>query len=136
MVRRMVAQRSNSMSENRNDGNWYHQSVSGPLRVGAPDAIPKRDRLTDAQINQVRELLAQERVALAQAREALLTDIGEAVGKLLDRQVQRIENAMAARNIEIEALQQRTIAELRALVSSEEARVIDGVPVTRSRNMN
>jgi hypothetical protein len=108
----MVAQRSDSMSENRNDGN----------RVGAPDAIPKRDRLTDAQIDQVRELLAQEREVLAQEREAMLTATGEAVGRLLDQQREELkayyENTIRALKIEMSALDV-TVRELRALINAE-----------------
>ena len=115
------------MSENRNDRNWHHLSAAGPLRVGAPDAIPKRDRLTDAQVDQVRELLAQEREALAQGREAILTAIGEAVGKLLDKQYERIESFMKARSIEIAALEQ-TLGESRGLVASEKATLVEPPP--------
>jgi len=97
------------MRENRNDG----------------------DRLTDAQIDQVRELLAQEREALAHEREALLTAIDETVGKLLDKQYERIkaevESSMKARMIELAALVQ-TVAELRSLITSEQAQVIESPP--------
>ena len=127
------------MSENRNDRNWHHLSAAGPLRVGAPDAIPKRDRLTDAQVDQVRELLAQEREALAQEREALLTVIGEEVGKLLDKQREEIlalsENVVRALKIEVSACDV-AVRELRHLIDSDHARVVDGTPVSSRRNVN
>jgi hypothetical protein len=109
------------MSENRNDG-------SGPLRVSAPEAIPKRDRLTDAQVEQVRELLAQEREALAREREGMLTATGEAVGKLLDQQREELkayyENTIRALKIEMSALDV-TVRELRALINAENAKLVD-----------
>ena len=113
------------MSENRNDGN----------RVGAPDAIPIRDRLTDAQIDQVQKLLAQEREALVREREAMLTAVDEAVGKLLaqyERIKSELEASMRARVVETEALKQ-TLGEIRSLVVSENDKLVD-VPTARRVN--
>jgi hypothetical protein len=116
------------MSEKRNEG-------IGPLRVGAPDATDAQI----AQIDQVRELLAQERKALAQEREAMLTAIGEAIGRLLDKQREEIlahsENVIRALKIEVSACDV-AVRELRHLIDSDHARVIDGKPVTPRRNVN
>jgi vacuolar-type H+-ATPase subunit E/Vma4 len=124
-----------------------------------PDAIPKRDRLTDGQVDQVRELvremLAAERDIQRIEREAeheaerdkreaeykqltaeISEVVGEAVGKLLDAQYERIkselEASLRARVVETEALKQ-TLGEIRSLVVSENDKLVD-VPTARRVN--
>ena len=89
--------------------------------------------------DQIRDLLAQEREALAREREAMLTAIGEEVGKLLDKQREEIlalsENVVRALKIEVSACDV-AVRELRHLIDSDHARVVDGTPVSSRRNVN
>ena len=124
----------------------WHQRFRRKAKQAAPDCgchepTTLRQSLTDAELHQhieatvdarIAAWLAQEREAQQVERESVLAGIGEAAQELIDEAMERwhdkishrIEVSDKARQIELTALEQ-TIAELRRLVASDSATVIE-----------